>query len=440
MLKKAGKASLTLAAAQALSPLLFTGCGGSTGTGGSAGGGGSGTVKVGILHSLTGTMAISEVSLKDVELMAIDEINKAGGVLGKQVEAVVEDPESKMNDVFPEKAKKLLLKDKVVAVFGCWTSASRKNVKPHFEENNGLLFYPVQYEGNECSKNIVYSGACPNQQSTPSVEWLLSEAGGKKKRFYLEASDYVYPRTANYVIKKYLESIGKADYIVGENYTALGHSEYANSVQKIKEAKPDCIINTINGDSNTSFFKELAAQGYTAEKCPVMSFSVAEDELKTLPADVLEGHLAGWNYFMSIKTPGNEKFIANFKAFEKDKMKKDPAMAVTDDAIEAAYMNVYFWKMACEKAKSFEVDKVREAWKGGLEFEAPSGKVKLDPENQHVYRPFMIGKIRKDKQFDIIFKSEGLVKPDPYPQFAFKGWSCDWLKAGETKGEPVKIQ
>jgi urea transport system substrate-binding protein len=434
MLKKASQTGLLLAAANALAPFVASGCN-KAGTTGGAGG----TVKVGILHSLTGTMAISEVSLKDVELMAIDEINKAGGVLGKQVEAVVEDPESKFTDVFPEKARKLLLKDKVVAVFGCWTSVSRKNVLPVFEENNGLLFYPVQYEGNECSKNVVYSGACPNQQSTPAIEWLLGKEGGEKKRFYLEASDYVYPRTANYVIKSYLNSIGKGDYIVGENYTALGHSEYANSVQKIKEAKPDCIINTINGDSNTSFFKELAAQGYTAEKCPVMSFSVAEDELKTLPVDVLEGHLAAWNYFMSIKTPSNEKFVADFKKFEVEKMKKDAAMAVTDDAIEAAYMNVYFWKMACEKAKSFETDKLREAWKSGLDFDAPGGKVKLDPKNQHVYRPFMIGKIKKDKQFDIIFKSPGLVEPDPYPQFAFKGWSCDWTKSGLVKGEPVKI-
>jgi urea transport system substrate-binding protein len=434
VLKRAGQTSLVLAAAQALSPFVLTGC--------SKKGADSDTVKVGILHSLTGTMAISEVSLKDVELMAIDEINAKGGILGKKVEAVVEDPESKFTDVFPEKAKKLLLKDKCAAVFGCWTSVSRKNVLPVFEENNGLLFYPVQYEGNECSKNVVYSGACPNQQSTPAIEWLLSKEGGEKKRFYLEASDYVYPRTANYVIKSYLKSIGKGDYIVGENYTALGHSEYANSVQKIKEAKPDCIINTINGDSNTSFFKELAAQGgkdYTAEKCPVMSFSVAEDELKTLPVETLEGHLAAWNYFMSIKTPANEKFVKDFKKFEVEKMKKDAAMAVTDDAIEAAYMNVYFWKMACEKAKSFDVDKVREAWKGGLDFDAPGGKVKLDPQNQHVYRPFMIGKIKKDKQFEIIYKSEGLVKPDPYPQFAFKGWSCDWTKDGIKKGEPVKI-
>ena len=381
-------------------------------------------------------MAISEESLKDVELMAISEINAKGGVNGKQVEAVVEDPESKFTDVFPEKAKKLLLKDKVAAVFGCWTSVSRKNVLPVFEENNGLLFYPVQYEGNECSKNVVYSGACPNQQSTPAIDWLLKQG---KKKFYLEASDYVYPRTANYVIKEYLKSLGKGDYIVGENYTKLGWSEYANSVQKIKEAKPDCIVNTINGDSNTSFFKELGAQGYTAKTCPVMSFSVAEDELKTLPVELLEGHLAAWNYFMSIKTPGNKKFVADFKKWQVEKSGKKPDMAPTDDAIEAAYMNVYFWKMACEKAKSFEVDKVREAWKGGLEFDAPSGKVKLDPENQHVYRPFMIGEIMKDKQFEIIDKSDGLVKPDPYPQFAFKGWSCNWLKGGLVKGEQVKI-
>src|SRR5438094_4481651 len=226
LLKKAGRSSLTLAAAGALSPFVLWGCRGGAGGGGSK-------IKVGILHSLTGTMAISETSLRDVELMAIEEINKAGGVLGKQVEAIVEDPQSKFTDVFPEKARKLLLKDNVVAVFGCWTSVSRKNVLPVFEENNGLLFYPVQYEGNEASPNVVYTGAAPNQQILPAVEWLMSTAGGSKKRFYLLGSDYIFPRTANLIIVRYLESKGLKP--VAEEYTPLGHLEYANVVQAIKK-------------------------------------------------------------------------------------------------------------------------------------------------------------------------------------------------------------
>src|SRR5437763_13175309 len=231
LLKRAGGAGLTLAAAQALSPFLLSGCGGNGGGGGGRAGGGGNTIKVGILHSLTGTMAISETSLRDVELMAIDEINKAGGVLGKQIDPVVEDPESKFTDVFPEKAKKLLLRDKVAAVFGCWTSVSRKNVLPVFEENNGLLFYPVQYEGNECSPNVVYTGAAPNQQILPAVDWLLGPDGGAKKKFYLLGSDYIFPRTANLIIVKYLRSKGLKE--VAEKYTPLGHREYATYVQDI---------------------------------------------------------------------------------------------------------------------------------------------------------------------------------------------------------------
>jgi urea transport system substrate-binding protein len=421
LLKKAGKTGLTLAAAQALSPFLLSGCGGSK----------SNTTKVGILHSLTGTMAISESSLKDVELMAIDEINKSGGVLGKQVEAVVEDPQSKFTDVFPEKARKLLLKDKVAAVFGCWTSVSRKNVLPVFEENNGLLFYPVQYEGNECSKNVVYTGAAPNQQILPAVEWLMSPEGGSKKKFYLLGSDYIFPRTANLIIVKYLESKGlKA---VAEKYTPLGHLEYANVVQDIKKANPDVIFSTINGDSNVNFYNELAAQGITADQMPVCAVSVGEDELRGLDPSKVKGHLAAWNYFQSIDTPKNKEFVKRFK----DKYGKD---RVTDDPIEASYYQVYFWKLAAEKAGSTDVDKVRQAiLTGTIEFDAPGGKVKLDPKTQHTYKYFRMGKTRDDKQFDIVYTSPNLIEPDPYPQVAFPGWHCDWTKGGVTKGAEVKI-
>jgi urea transport system substrate-binding protein len=430
VLKRAGKASLTLAAAQALAPFLLSGCNsGSTSGGGGGGGGPAGsTIKVGILHSLTGTMAISEKSLNLVEKMAMEEINAKGGVLGKKIEWIEEDPASDFTKIFPDKAKKLLTKDKVVAVFGCWTSVSRKNVLPVFEENNGLLFYPVQYEGNECSKSVVYTGAAPNQQIIPGIDWLIKEKS--KKKFYLLGSNYVFPRTANYIITKVLKTKGLEP--VAEKYTPLGHTEYANVVQEIVKAAPDVIFSTINGDSNVNFYKELAAQGITADKCPVVAVSVGEDELKGLPPDTVKGHLAAWNYFQSVDTPKNKEFVANFKKFCKDDT------AVTDDPIEAAYIGVYLWKLAVEKAGTTDVDKVREAFKSVIEFEAPSGKTKLDPETQHIYKPFMMGKILETKQFEIVYKTDP-IKPDPYPQVAFPGWKCDWLKGPPVKGEKVDI-
>ncbi len=418
MLKRS--AGLTLAAAGALSPFVLSGCNRSK----------SNTIKVGILHSLTGTMAISEKSLRDVELLAIDEINKAGGVLGKQIEPIVEDPESKFTDVFPEKARKLLLKDEVVAVFGCWTSVSRKNVLPVFEENNGLLFYPVQYEGNESSRNVVYTGAAPNQQILPAVDWLLSKAGGQKKRFYLLGSNYIFPRTANLIIVKYLKSRGIEP--VAEEYTPLGHQDYQSVVQRIKKADPDVIFSTINGDSNVNFYNELAGQGITADKVPVVAVSVGEDELLGLSPAKVKGHLAAWNYFQSLPNAKNKEFVKKFKSWCKDEER------VTDDPIEAAYIGVYFWKLAVEKAGSTDVDQVREAFKSNIEFDAPGGKVKLDPKTQHTYKRFHMGRIRDDKQFDVIY-STPLLAPEPYPQIAFPGWSVDWTRGGITQGKKVKV-
>jgi urea transport system substrate-binding protein len=386
------------------------------------------SVKVGILHSQTGTMAISEKSLIDAEMLAIEEINAAGGVLKKKIVAVVEDPESKFTTVFPEKAKKLLLQDKVAVVFGCWTSVSRKNVLPVFEENNGLLFYPVQYEGNESSKNVVYTGAAPNQQIIPAVEWLLSKEGGSKKKFYLLGSNYVFPRTANFIIRRYLKEKGIEP--VAEEYTELGHLEYRQVVQNIKKADPDVIFSTINGDSNINFYNELAAAGITADKIPVVAVSVGEDELVGLDPSKVKGHLAAWNYFQSLDTPKNKEFVKKFQ----DKYGKN---RVTDDPIAAAYAQVYYWKIAVEKAGSFDVDKVR-AKLGEVEFDAPEGKVKVSGKNFHVYKSFMMGRIRDDKQFDIIYKTDP-IEPDPYPQIAFPGWSCDWSKGGLKAGTPVKI-
>src|SRR5437773_438170 len=372
LLKKAGQTSLTLAAASTLAPFALPGK--SRAQQGDS-------IKVGIMHSLTGFMAISEVSLKDVELMAIDAINKAGGVLGKQIEPIVEDPASDFAKGFPEKARKLLLDDKVAAVFGCWTSASRKSVLGIFEQNNGMLYYPVQYEGNECSKNVVYTGAAPNQQILPAVDWLMSPEGGSRKKFYLLGSDYGFPRTANLIIVKYLESKGLKP--VTEKYTPLGHRDYTTYVQDIqKELKAgncDLIFSTINGDSNVNFYNELAGAGITADKLPVCAVSVGEDELRGLDPSKVKGHLAAWNYFQTIDTPQNKEFVKKFQ----DKYGKD---RVTDDPIEAAYYQVYFWKLAVEKAGATDVDKVREALRTGIEFDAPGGKVKVDPETQHTYK------------------------------------------------------
>ncbi len=288
---------------------------------------------------------------------------------------------------------------------------------------------------------MVYTGAAPNQQILPAMDWLLSKEGGEKKKFYLLGSDYIFPRTANLIIVKYLDHLkttkGVNAEVVAEKYTPLGHKDYANVVQDIKKADPDVIFSTINGDSNTNFYKELANQGITADKVPVVAVSVGEDELRSLDSLAeFKGHLAAWNYFQSIDTPKNKEFVKNFIAFA-EKIDPKNKGRVTDDPIEAAYIGVYFWKQAVEKAGSTDVDKVRKAFQENIEFDAPGGKVKLDPKNQHTYKPFLMGKIREDKQFDIIYRTP-LIPPDPYPQVAFPGWSCDWTKNGITKGKEVK--
>ncbi|OES45028.1 urea ABC transporter substrate-binding protein [Domibacillus iocasae] len=360
----------------------------------------SDTVKVGVLHSLSGTMAISEVSLRDAELMAIEEINAEGGVLGKQIEPVVEDGASDW-PTFAEKAKKLLQKDKVATVFGGWTSASRKAMLPVFEQNNGLLWYPVQYEGMESSPNIFYTGATTNQQIVPSVTWLLENKG---KSFFLIGSDYVFPRTANKEIKAQLKAEGGT--LVGEEYTPLGHTDYSTLISKIKEEKPEVIYNTLNGDSNVAFFKQLKDAGITADDITVLSVSIAEEEIRGIGTDILTGHYAAWNYFQTTDTPENEKFVAAYKeAYGDDR--------VTGDPIEAAYNAVYLWAAAVEKAESFDVDAVKEA-AGGIEFKAPGGTVTIDGDNQHTYKTVRVGEIQADGQFKEVWNSGEPVKPDPY--------------------------
>jgi urea transport system substrate-binding protein len=376
------------------------------------------TVKIGVLHSLTGTMAISETSLRDAVQMAVDEINTAGGVLGRQIEPVIVDPASNW-DLFAEKARELLTKDQVAVVFGCWTSVSRKSVLPVFESLKGLLFYPVQYEGEEMSPNIFYTGATPNQQLIPAAEFMMSADGGAKKKFYLLGTDYVFPRTANRILKAFLLSTGVPEANIVEEYTPFGHADYQTIVAKIKEFGKDgdaTVLSTINGDSNVPFYKEFANQGLTAATIPIMAFSVAEDELRSMETEHLVGHLAAWNYYQSIDTPENQKFVAAFKAFAQAKGLPGGASRVTDDPIEAAYFGVYVWKAAVEKAQSFDVDKVTPAILG-LEFNAPGGAKKMHATNHHTYKPVYIGKIRADGQFDIIWKTAGLVEPEAFSHY-----------------------
>ncbi|WP_373232005.1 urea ABC transporter substrate-binding protein [Cohnella sp.] len=371
------------------------------------------TVKVGILHSLSGTMSISEVTVKNSELMAIKEINAKGGVLGKQIEAVVEDGASDW-PTFAEKARKLLSEDKVATVFGGWTSSSRKAMLPVFEELNGLLWYPVQYEGLESSPNIFYTGATTNQQIIPSVDFLLEK--GKKKVFLL-GSDYVFPRTANKIIKAQLAA--KGGETVAEEYTPLGHTDYTTIIAKIKEAKPDVVYNTLNGDSNVAFFKQLKDAGITAADLMTISVSVAEEEVKGIGPEYLTGHLVAWDYYQTTDTPENKVFVENFK-------KEYGADSVTSDPMEAGYVAVYLWAAAAEKAGSFEVDKVKEAAKG-IEFNAPEGKVTIDGENQHIYKTVRIGEIKEDGQIIELWNSGGPVKPDPYLT------TYDWAKGLSDK-------
>lgn len=377
------------------------------------------TIKVGVLHSLSGTMAISETSLKDTALMTINEINANGGVLGKQLEPVVVDPASNW-PLFAERARQLITQDKVAVIFGAWTSVSRKSVLPVVEELNALLFYPVQYEGQEQSKNIFYTGAAPNQQAIPAVEYLMSEEGGKAERFVLLGTDYIYPRTTNKILRAFLKSKGIADTDILEEYTPFGHSNYQTIVGNIKKfsaGKKTAVISTINGDSNVPFYRELGNQGIKAADIPVMAFSVGEEELRGIDTKPLEGHLAAWNYFMSVKNPSNAAFIDKYKQFAVQYKLPNADKVVTNDPMEATYVGIYMWKQAVEKAGTTDVDQVREAMKGQT-FTAPSGyTLKMDETNHHLHKPIMIGEIRGDGQFDIVYQMPSTIKAEPWSPY-----------------------
>jgi urea transport system substrate-binding protein len=377
------------------------------------------TIKIGILHSLSGTMAISETSLKDVALMTIDEINANGGVMGKKLEAVVVDPASNW-PLFAEKARQLIVNDKVAAVFGCWTSVSRKSVLPVFKETNSLLFYPVQYEGEELEKNVFYTGAAPNQQAIPATEYLMSKEGGAAKRFVLLGTDYVYPRTTNKILRAFLKSKGIKDSDIQEVYTPFGHADYQTIVADIKKFSAGgktAVISTINGDSNVPFYKELGNAGLKATDVPVVAFSVGEEELRGIDTRPLVGHLAAWNYFESVKNPANAAFVKKWKAYALAKKLPNAASAVTNDPMEATYVGIHMWAQAVEKAKSTNTDKVITAM-AGQSFKAPSGyTLTMDATNHHLHKPVMIGEIKGNGQFSVVWKTKAPVRAQPWSPF-----------------------
>src|SRR5215212_5270345 len=388
------------------------------------------TIKVGVLHSLSGTMAISETVLKDVTLMAIEEQNAKGGLLGKKLEPVVVDPASNW-PLFAEKARELISQDKVAAVFGCWTSVSRKSVLPVFEELDNLLFYPVQYEGEESQRNVFYTGAAPNQQAIPAVDYLMSEEGGGVKRWVLEGTDYVYPRTTNKILEAYLKSKGVAAEDIKINYTPFGFSDWQTEVSAIKDfgsaGKKTAVVSTVNGDANVPFYKELGNAGVKAEDIPVVAFSVGEEELAGLDTAPLVGHLAAWNYFQSVDTPENAEFIKTWKAFTKNDKR------VTNDPMEAHYIGFHMWVKAVEKAGTTDADKVIDAIVGVKVPNLTGGTAEMLP-NHHITKPVLIGEIQKDGQFNVVWKTEGLVPGDEWSDFLeeSKPLKADWvtLKCG----------
>ena len=366
------------------------------------------TIKVGVLHSLSGTMAISETTLKDTVLFMIDEQNKKGGVLGKKLEAVVVDPASNW-PLFAEKARELITKDKVAVVFGCWTSVSRKSVLPVFKELNSILFYPVQYEGEESERNVFYTGAAPNQQAIPAVDYLMKQE--KVKRWVLAGTDYVYPRTTNKILEAYLKSKGVAQEDIMINYTPFGHSDWQTIVADIKKfgsaGKKTAVVSTINGDANVPFYKELGNQGIKATDIPVVAFSVGEEELAGIDTKPLLGHLAAWNYFESVKTPANEKFIKEWQAYTKNPKR------TTNDPMEATYIGFNMWVKAVEKAKSIDADKVIDALPGTEAPNLTGGVAKMLP-NHHITKPVFIGEIKANGQFDVVYKTKELVAGDAW--------------------------
>jgi len=418
-----GLAAGTLAAARLLGPALFAGCSARLPPA-------RRPITLGLLHSQTGMLAISETAVRDAEIMAIEEINAAGGVLGRPLEVRAPDTKSRSHDLFPARARRLCESSGVAALFGCWTSTGRKAVIPVLEEFDRLLFYPVQYEGNESSAHVVYGGALPNQQILPAIDWLLSPEGGRRRRIFLLGSDYVFPRTANLVVKKYLASQGLDP--AGEAYLPLGHKQFRGAVEMIKAARAEAVLSTVNGSSNAALFAALADADVDPEKLPVVSTSVGEDELRSIDPAAARGHLTAGSYFQSVPDPANNAWVGRFRReFGYDRTTCDP--------MEAAYGLVHLWKQAVEKAGSLETAAVRQAIRAGLEVDAPGGPLRIDPATQHAWKRFRLGRIRVDRQFDIVHESSEPIPPDPYPEVAFPGWKCDWTAEGLIRGPEVPI-
>lgn len=380
------------------------------------------TIKVGVLHSLSGTMAISETTLKDTVLMMVEEQNKKGGLLGKQLEAVVVDPASNW-PLFAEKARELLTKEKVDVIFGSWTSVSRKSALPVLEELNGLMFYPVQYEGEESSKNVFYTGAAPNQQAIPAVDYLMNEL--EVERWVLAGTDYVYPRTTNKILEAYLKSKGVAEKDIMVNYTPFGHSDWQSIVSDISKfgsmGKKTAVVSTINGDANVPFYKELGNQGISSEDIPVVAFSVGEEELSGIDTKPLVGHLAAWNYFQSVDTEANAEFIKNWKSFIGDSKR------VTNDPMEATYIGFKMWTQAVQKAGTTDVDAVEQAMIGQTTPNLTGGIAKMN-KNHHLSKPVLIGEIQDNGQFEVVWETEGVVPGDAWSDFlpGSKDLISDW--------------
>ena len=411
----------TLAASRVLAPSLFVGC--SLGIPPRAP-----TVRIGLLHSQTGPLAIGSTSLRDVELDAVERFNAAGGILGYAIDPRAPDTRSR-TELFPKRAT-TLLDDGAVALFGCWSSGSRKAVLPLLEERDRLLFYPVQYEGNETSRNVIYGGQVPNQQVLPALDWLRSGPGGERKKFFLLGSDYVYPRTTNFIVRKWLAGTDAG--IVGEEYFSLDTKDFAPVVTRIRESGADCILNTVNGAGNIALCAALAEAGIDPAKVPLVSTSISEDDLRSMPAAHVAGHWVLSSYFQTVDTPANAAWMAGFRGeFGQDR--------VFGDSMEAAWCLINLWKAAVEEAGSFATEAVRQVFAKGIGFDGPGGRMTIDPATQHATKYFRLGRVRPDRLCDVVVSSDGPLAPDPYPQIAFPGWKCDWTKGGLEPGPEVAI-
>lgn len=411
----------TLAAARLLAPSLFVGC--SLGIPPR-----SPTALVGLLHSQTGALSSGSTSLRDVEMHAIERINAAGGLLGHRLEIRAPDTRSR-TALFPRRAE-ALLDEGAVALFGCWSSASRKAILPILEARETLLFYPVQYEGNETSRNVVYGGQVPNQQVLPAIDWLASAAGGARKRVYLVGSDYVCPRTTNLIARRWFADEGIE--VVGEEYLDLDQEDFDAVAKRIVASAADCILNTVNGSGNVPLFGALKQAGVDPVKVPMVSTSLSEDELRSVPRGEADGHWVLSSYFQTVDTPANREWMAGFRSeFGRDR--------VFGDTMESAWNLIHLWKAAVERAGSFATDAVRQAFASGLVFDGPGGLIRLDPATQHCTKFFRLGRIRRDRLCDVVLASEEPIDPDPYPQSVFPGWKCDWTKGGLERGPEVPI-